>query len=235
VQTATRAGGRPALIAVDDIIAAGRELGMARLSINAVAARLGVSATAIYRHVKGRWELERLVGEALLAELRVPDDPRADTEEHLLAFGLRLCEFAAEHPGLASYLQVLFPRGETGTRLLAEQVEALAARGYTAEAAVVLSSAVATVALSLTAREEHNAEATGDDAGGFAAERDAAADRLATDSHLGPPHSALPEVSGVGFVRLLLTASIRGLVAAIPPQRPIADVVAELSAAGEGR
>ena len=47
----------------------GRDLGMRRLSINGVAARLGVSATALYRHVEGRWELERLVGESLLAEL----------------------------------------------------------------------------------------------------------------------------------------------------------------------
>jgi AcrR family transcriptional regulator len=58
---AARAGGRPPLIAVDDVVRAGRELGMRRLSINAVAARLGVSATALYRHVESRWALEGLV------------------------------------------------------------------------------------------------------------------------------------------------------------------------------
>ncbi|MBU8841770.1 TetR/AcrR family transcriptional regulator, partial [Mycolicibacterium goodii] len=69
-----RVGGRPPLITVADIVSVGRELGMRRLSINAVAPRLGVSATALYRHIDGRWELERLVGESLLADLELGQD-----------------------------------------------------------------------------------------------------------------------------------------------------------------
>lgn len=233
---ASRQGGRPALIAVDDVVRVGRELGMQRLSVNAVALGLGVSATALYRHVEGRWELERLVGESLLAELELRDDPTADTEQHLLSFGLQLRDFTAGHPGLASYLQVLFPRGDAGARLLATEVRALSRRGYPADAAMMLSSAVATLAISLAAREESNANATGgDQAPGFAVERDAAADRLAGDAQLGAAHAGLPQLSSSEFVRLLLAASIRGLVAAIPPGRPIGEVVAELSATGEDR
>jgi AcrR family transcriptional regulator len=230
---ASRQGGRPPLIAVDDVVRVGRELGMHRLSINAVAARLGVSATALYRHVESRWELERLVGESLLAELELREDPTADTESHLLSFGLQLREFTAERPGLASYLQVLFPRGDAGARLLATEVEALGRRGYAADAAMVLSSAVATLAISLAAREESNAGAT--EATGFSVERDAAAARLAGDARLGAAHAGLPQVSNSELLRLLLAASIRGLVAAIPPGRPIGEVVARLSAAGEER
>ncbi len=233
---ASRQGGRPPLIALDDVVRVGRELGMQRLSINAVAARLGVSATALYRHVEGRWELERLVGESLLAELELRDDPAADTEPHLLSFGLQLRDFTAEHPGLAGYLQVLFPRGDSGAWLLAAEVEALSRRGYSADAAMVLSSAVATLAISLAAREESNANATGgDQASGFAVERDAVADRLAGHAQLGAAHVGLPQVSSSEFVRLLLAASIRGLVAVMPPGRPISEVVAELTAAGEDR
>ena len=154
----------------------------------------------------------------------------------MLSFGVQLRDFTAEHPGLASYLQVLFPRGEAGTRLLSEEVEALSRRGYSADAAMVLSSAVAALAISLAAREESNANAIGgDQANGFAAERDAAADRLAGNAQLGAAHAALPQVSSSEFVRLLLAASIRGLLAVIPPGRPIGGVVAELSAAGEDR
>ncbi|WP_232065821.1 TetR/AcrR family transcriptional regulator [Mycobacterium heidelbergense] len=221
---------------MDDVVRVGRELGMQRLSVNAVALRLGVSATALYRYVESRWELERLVGESLLAELELRDDPTADTERHLLSFGLQLRDFTAGRPGLASYLQVLFPRGDAGARLLATEVEALSRRGYSADAAMVLSSAVATLAISLAAREESNANATGgDQAGGFAVERDAAAERLAGNAQLGAAHVGLPRVSDVEFVRLLLAASIRGLVAVIPPGRPIGEVVAELRAAGEDR
>jgi AcrR family transcriptional regulator len=233
---ATRVGGRPPLIAVDDVLRVGRELGMRRLSINAVAARIGVSATALYRHVENRWALERLVGESLLAELELREDPEADTERHLLSFGLQLQDFTAEHPGLASYLQVLFPRGDAGARLLAAEVEALGRRGYSADAAMVLSSAVATLAISLAAREESNTYATGgNQASAFAAERDAVADRLAGDAQLGAAHAGLPEISSAEFVRLLLAASIRGLLAVLPPGRPLDEVMAKLTAAGEDR
>lgn len=232
---ASRQGGRPPLIALEDIVRAGRELGLRRLSINAVAARLGVSPTALYRHVEGRWDLERLVGERLLTELNLHDDPTADTEQHLLSLALQLRDFTAEHPGLASYLQVLFPRGEAGARLLAGEVEALSRRGYGADAAMVLSSAVATLAISLAAREENNADATGgDQADEFAAERDAVADRLAVNPQLGAAHVGLPQVSSTEFIRLLLAASIRGLVAVLPPGRPVGEFMAELTA-GEGR
>lgn len=231
---ASRQGGRPPLIALDDVIRVGRDLGMQRLSINAVAAQLGVTPTALYRHVEGRWDLERLVGESLLAELELHEDPTADTEQHLLSLGLQLRDFTAEHPGLASYLQVLFPRGDAGARLLAGEVEALTRRGYSTDAAMVLSSAVATLAISLAAREENNANATGgEQASEFAAERDAVADRLAGNPQLGAAHVDLPQVSSSEFVRLLLATSIRGLVAVIPPGRPVGEVIAELT--GEDR
>ena len=149
---APRQGGRPPLITLDDVVAIGRDLGMRRLNLNAVAARLGVSATALYRHIEGRWELEQLVGESLLAELDLRDDPGADIERHLLSFALQLQGFTAERPGLASYLQVLFPRGDAGRRLLAAEVEALSRRGYSTDAAMVVSSGVATLAISLAAR-----------------------------------------------------------------------------------
>jgi AcrR family transcriptional regulator len=233
---APRQGGRPPQITLDDVIAIGRDLGMRRLSINAVAARLGVSATALYRHVEGRWDLERLVGESLLAELDLRDDPAADIEQHLLSFALQLQDFSAEHPGLASYLQVLFPRGDAGRRLLGAEVEALSRRGYSADAAILLSSAVATLAISLAAREENNAGATGGDhAGGFAAERDAIANRLAGDPQLSAAHAGVSQVTNAEFVRLLLAASIRGLVTAISPGRPIDEIVAEPSPAGKDR
>lgn len=140
-------GGRPPRIDRADIVRAGRALGMAGLSVKAVAAELGVSATALYRHVDGRWGLERLVGESLLTDLELTDDPQHTVAQHLLSVGLELRSFLLDHPGLAVYLQTLFPRGEGGRRLLAGQAEALGRRGYSPDAAIVLSSAVASVAI----------------------------------------------------------------------------------------
>ncbi|MFC7109128.1 TetR/AcrR family transcriptional regulator [Nonomuraea rubra] len=107
-----RIGGRPRQIETADIVRAGRELGLRDLSMNAVAARLGVSSTALYRHVDGRWELERLVGESILAGLDFHDDPAHGPVRHLLSFALELRGFILRHPGLAAYVQTLFPRGE---------------------------------------------------------------------------------------------------------------------------
>lgn len=229
-----RAGGRPPLIAVTDIVEAGRDLGMRNLSINGVAARLGVSATALYRHISGRWELERLVGESLLAELVLTDDPDRSIEEHLLTFGVSLHGYALDHPGLAAYMQVLFPRGEAGARLLADEIAALGLRGYTAEAAALLSSSVAVLAIGLAAQHELKAEASGGD-DGFVVERDAAAERLAGDAALGPVHTAGMQLSSPQYLEMLMTALIRGLLTSVVPGRPITDIVAELTAKGEDR
>ncbi|MGV0736202.1 TetR family transcriptional regulator [Mycolicibacterium sp. (ex Dasyatis americana)] len=229
-----RVGGRPPLIAVSDIVAAGRELGMRNLSVNAVAARLSVSATALYRHISGRWELERLVGESLLGELEFTDDPAGSVEDHLLAFGVSLHRFALGHPGLATYMQVLFPRGEAGARLLADEIAALGRRGYTAEGAALLSSSVAVLAIGLAAQHELKAEASGGD-DGFVLERDAAAQRLAGDAALGAVHNAGMQLSGPQYLELLMNALIRGLLTSVAPGRPITDIVADLTARGEDR
>jgi len=230
---ATRVGGRPPLITVADIVSAGRELGMNRLSINAVATRLGVSATALYRHIGGRWELERLVGESLLADLELTDT--GDTiEEHLLAFGTTLHGFALQNPGLARYMQLLFPRGEAGARLLSDEVAILGRRGYTAEAAALLSSSVALIAIGMAAQHEMKAEASHSDEG-YDRERDAAAQRLAADAELGPVHSAGMQLTAEKYLELLLNAVIRGLLTAAQAGRSIGDIVAELTNTGEDR
>ncbi|OCB57516.1 TetR family transcriptional regulator [Mycobacterium vulneris] len=229
----TRVGGRPPLIAVSDIVTAGRELGMRNLSVNAVAARLGVSATALYRHISGRWELERLVGESLLAELEFVDDPARSVEEHLLAFGVNLHRFTLSNPGLATYMQVLFPRGEAGARLLADEIAALGRRGYAAEAAALLSSSVAVLAIGLAAQHELKAEASGGDE--FVLERDAAAERLAGDAELGPVHTAGAQLRSPQYLELLMNALIRGLLTSVVPGRAITDIVADLTAGGEDR
>ncbi|AUI59729.1 TetR/AcrR family transcriptional regulator [Amycolatopsis sp. BJA-103] len=227
-------GGRPARIGTDDILRAGRELGMRGLSVKAVAARLGVTATALYRHVDGRWGLERLVGESILAELRLRDDSRHGLERHLLSFALQMRAFVLEHPGLVTYLQLLFPRGDGGRRLLNDEVDALVRRGYEPGAAIVLSGAVASLTIAMTASEEHSMAAEETDGDGLDRERQAVRDRLSRDDRLAEPSAALPEVPRPEYVRLVLTASIRGLIGSCPPGRPVVEMVADLAATGEG-
>jgi hypothetical protein len=70
---------------------------------------------------------------------------------HLLSFAQQLRAYVLEHPGRAQYLQSLFPRGAAGIRLQRDAIEALGRRGYSPTAAVVLSGAVASLAINFTA------------------------------------------------------------------------------------
>lgn len=230
MDVAERVGGRPRQIELDDIVRAGQTLSFARLSVKAVAAELGVTSTALYRHVDGRWGLERLVGESLLAKLEIHDDPAHGPAQHLLSFSLHLRAFILQHPGLAMYLQTLFPRGEGGRRLLAAETAALVRRGYTPDAAMMLCSAVAPIVIGYAAAEEAQDERTE----GLDDQRLEAMKAVLADARLGQARRALPEVDSDQYVRLWLAGIIRGLVDVAPPGRPVPEIVAALQAAGEG-
>lgn len=153
-----RPGGRPPKIAIADIERAGVRLGLRALTVPAVAAELGVTTAALYRHVDGKFGLETLVGERILADLDLVDDPTHDVAEHLVSMAVQLREFLMAHPGLTTYVQVLFPRGRSGEALLAREVATLVARGCSPDAAVMAGTTVALLVISLTAAEESRRE-----------------------------------------------------------------------------
>ena len=215
---------------IDDIIRVGRELGMRRLSMNAVAAELGVSSTALYRAVDGRWGLERLVGESLLGDLKLHDDPDHNAEQHLLSFGLQMWDFIVRHPGLGVYMQTLFPRGDGGRLLMAHETNVLGRFGYTPDVAMALSCVIAGISINYAVAEDSRRE----DADELEVQRQEATAQLDTDEHLGEAHREIPEIEHARFVRLVLAATVRGALSAAPPGRPLDRVVADLEAAGLG-
>lgn len=225
-----RIGGRPRQIDRDDIVREGRALGLHNLTVSAVAGRLGVSTTALYRHVDSRWELERLVGEDILAGLVLTDDPAHGPAQHLLSVCLQLRAFILAHHGLARYVQTLFPRGASGRRLLATETRALASRGYAQDAALVLCTAAASLAIGLTAYEEVQRER----AEGLDEERLSAEEALATDPQLAAAFRALPTVDPEEYAGMWLGCMVRAFVDAAPPGRPVDQIRAALNAAVEG-
>ncbi|MBB6034331.1 TetR/AcrR family transcriptional regulator [Phytomonospora endophytica] len=229
-----RIGGRRPQFDLDDIVRAGLALGLHRLSVQALADELGVSAAAVYRLVPGRVALERLIGEAVLAGCELPDDPADSVREHLVSFALRLRAFLLAHPGSARYLQLSFPRGPSGAKLQAAEVVALTSRGYDPSAAAGLCGSVASVAIGLVVGEEGilaHAEDI-DAAAELAADTSEVvmADPLLKEAHVGVP------VLGPGeFFAIVLTATVDGLVTALPPGRPLGDVITAARAAADGR
>jgi AcrR family transcriptional regulator len=74
------------------------EVGVERLSMRQVAARLGVSPMALYNHVENKEGLLDLVATHLRAQIVV--DESLPAVEQLVSLLLQLCELGAQHPRL---------------------------------------------------------------------------------------------------------------------------------------
>lgn len=103
----------PSRTSLEAIVAAGRALvtegGIEALTMQAVAERVGVRAPSLYKRVRDRSALVRLVGEDALRELAATMDAAADTGDPVadlraLATGFRA--FAQAQPNLFSLLFV---------------------------------------------------------------------------------------------------------------------------------
>ncbi|MEV0589522.1 TetR family transcriptional regulator [Nonomuraea sp. NPDC050310] len=213
--------GRMATFTTDDVIAAGVRIGLADLTMQAVAEALGVTTAAVYRHVRSRAALDSLIGEAVLDGLVLTDDPALPTAGHLVRFAGQLRDFTRAHPGSAEYLQRLFPRGRSGIRLLEQQIGFLAGRGYDPAAATVLSSAIATITLGLAVADEARAARARLDPLGDEEATRAARDAMAASPLIQAALAGIPPHTGDDYFALLLTSAAEGLVAHLPPGHPV--------------
>ncbi|TWD79707.1 hypothetical protein FB561_0771 [Kribbella amoyensis] len=225
-------GGRPAQITLADIEREGRRMGLTALTVGGVASALGVTPTALYRHVDGKLGLERLVGESVLAEFVLVDDPGQDAPRYLLSLAHQLRAFALAEPGITAYLQTFFPRGESGARLQREAIESLGRRGYDPAVGAMLSGTVAQLAISLTAAEQRHLPA--DDNGPLSRELENAEEVLESDAVLATAHGGLPNITEEDYFRMVMTACIRGLTDTATPGRPALEVLIDLGLYDQG-
>jgi AcrR family transcriptional regulator len=66
--------GRPPKLSRDLIAEAANEIGLADLTLKAVAAQLGVSVAGLYHHIDGKNDLKRLAAEYSVTRVRMPED-----------------------------------------------------------------------------------------------------------------------------------------------------------------
>ncbi len=109
---------RPAILAAS--LALADRAGLAAITMQAVAERLGVSPMALYRHVDGKADLIDGIVECLLAELPRPSS-RLAWDAQLAALGQGLRRVARQHPSVFPLL-LQRPAVTIGARLV---------RGYT--------------------------------------------------------------------------------------------------------
>lgn len=99
--------GRPRTITRERIAQAGMEIGLPDITFVGVAAALGVSHMALYKHVPSLEQLKRLVAEEIFARWQLPQaggDGRAGLQGYLKVFTTSVREFVREHPGVTPYV-----------------------------------------------------------------------------------------------------------------------------------
>jgi AcrR family transcriptional regulator len=85
--------------------------GVQALTMRALAARLGVVAGALYRHVRNKEQLQDLVLDNVLAEVDFQLDSSLGWTEQLKVLAHRLRQVLEEHPGVAGILKTRDPLG----------------------------------------------------------------------------------------------------------------------------
>jgi len=99
--------GRPPTITRARIADAGISIGLPNLTFVGVAAELGVSHMALYKHVPSIEELKHLVAEEAFNRWQIPlpgDTSHADLKEYLTVFTISVRQFVKEHPGVTPYV-----------------------------------------------------------------------------------------------------------------------------------
>ena len=104
-KTATR--GRPPSITRERIVDAGIEMGLPNITFVGLAAALGVSHMALYKHVANLEALKAMVAEEIFTRWQIPQDcGEADggLKDYLIVFATSVREFVKTHPGLTPYV-----------------------------------------------------------------------------------------------------------------------------------
>ena len=99
--------GRPRTITRERIVEAGIEIGLTGITFVGVAAALGVSHMALYKHVANLEALKNLVAEEIFTRWQIPRvdaGQRGELKEYLTLFATSVRLFVKAHPGLTPYV-----------------------------------------------------------------------------------------------------------------------------------
>ena len=141
-----RPKGRPPSLTTDQVVEGARrltrEVGLANLSMRALARELGVPPMTIYHYAPSREYLHALVVDDILKEIRVPEIDEGSWEVRLRTLLYDARRVFAEHPGVSAH----FGDGGSveGARLANGVLAILAEGGFKPEAAVVCFTTIFT-------------------------------------------------------------------------------------------
>lgn len=102
-----RGRGRPPSITHARIADAGIALGLRNITFVGLAAALGVSHMALYKHVASLEALKQLVADEIIARWQIPQalgDEPSQLREYLTLFSASVQSFVKDHPGVTPYV-----------------------------------------------------------------------------------------------------------------------------------
>jgi AcrR family transcriptional regulator len=151
--------GRPPRIDRAMIARAAYEIGLDRVTMKAVAERLGVSVPGLYHHIQGREDLMRLGAEYSAAQIQVP----VDHGQHWTAWLLEWAEYSHDAFVAQPALLGQFLNGSLGVERMVTHVDAvvgvLTRQGFTPAEAVDAYDLVSECALGAAVSEIRFGEA----------------------------------------------------------------------------
>ena len=118
---AKRPVGRPPRISRQSIAEAASEIGLADLTLRAVADRLGVSITGLYHHIQDKDDLMRLAAEYSATRVQLPEDRGQHWAVWLLEWASYSREVFLAQPGLLGQ----FLEGAISMEAIAEKVDTM--------------------------------------------------------------------------------------------------------------
>jgi TetR/AcrR family tetracycline transcriptional repressor len=104
--------------------------GVPALTMRTLATRLGVVPGALYRHIRGKEQLQDLVLDNVLAEVDPHVDPHLPWAEQIKQLAHRLRTVLADHPGVAALLKTRDPLGPHSLALAEAFLQPLHAAGF---------------------------------------------------------------------------------------------------------
>lgn len=102
-----RRRGRPPSITRERIADAGIEMGLRNITFVGLAAALGVSHMALYKHVASIEALKQLVADEIVSRWQIPRAAAGaplELQEYLLLFSASVQGFVKAHPGVTPYM-----------------------------------------------------------------------------------------------------------------------------------
>lgn len=132
---------RPRSLTSNDIAAAALQVidrdGLAALSMRTTATELGVGAMSLYRYVKDREALERLVVDQVMATVNTKSTPRAAWDQEITRLAERIRRAVGKHPSIVPLL-MLHRHASQGVKRCAEALlQALTEGGFTGQQRVI--------------------------------------------------------------------------------------------------